>query len=241
MVTIPTSTLNEILTCIGYPFVKEEDLEITFAEIRDTIIAQALKEYFRWFPITQEYSIGVSGYFAIDFPDDQTFGITEARLITGRGKGAAYGNPLIDERFIRVGGFGRRMYGTRNTYGMETVVPMVRSEAQSLVNYNRAWRIDVDRSQRKVVGFSNVPATLFFRWTKYSLDWSSVAFEQEYDVVKLSQAFILDWFINLRSQITTENMPVSFNIEQFKEKSEKLKEEVYTKWRNYIKPVIIRT
>lgn len=240
-VEIPDNTLKEILTVIGYPFAESDDMEISFEDLRDFIIVQGIKEYFRWFPIQEEQTSGVTGTFSFPFPDARTFGATEIRLVTGRGRGGAYGNPLVDERFIRPGGMGRRMYGTRNTYGFGEAVPGARAEAQSLVNYNRAWRANVNLQTRALEGFSNVPATLVFKWNKYSTNWLDIPFEREYDVIKLCQAFVLDWFVGLRTQEQSDDIPVSFNLAEMKEKAEKLRTEVMDKFKNFTKVVLIRS
>ena len=92
------------------------------------------------------------------------------------------------------------------------------------------WR--VVENQRKIVGFSNTLGTVQITWASWSDDWDNVAFSQQRDVIKLSQAYILTFFGDLRSQDDVDGAPISLNGDKQTERAEKLEGEVMEKWKN---------
>ena len=66
--TISDKDYNEILAEIGYPVVRAGDLEYTKEQIEDLFIYPALREFFIWFPKTQQQSVYVSSEFLLLLP-----------------------------------------------------------------------------------------------------------------------------------------------------------------------------
>jgi len=154
-----------------------------------------------------------------------------------------YGNALVDERFIQStsGPYGSRaMYGTKNDYGFTTALASRRFEARSQLDMNKSFKVRILENQRKVVGFTNAMSTLEITWAEWSTDFNYVSFSRERDFIKLSQAFILDFFGNLRTQEKIADAPIELNGEAFIEKSKTLFEEVYGKWKAFTTPIIMR-
>lgn len=242
------STLNisdydyqRILTSVGYPIISESDLGVTPAFIKDHLILPALKEnFFKWFPITESQQISAGTSFSVDFPDENTFGVTDVRLVV-QGRGAIRtGNPLINELNIKVKeGSYQNKWDTGNDYGYAEVFEMERARAQSVVSTNKSLRKHVDYQNRKVTGYTNVTGDISITWAKHSNDFDDVPFKFKEDVIKLSQSMVLQYFGRLRNQ-STSNLPTELDGTDFIDRADELYEEVMQKWRQYTKVVLIR-
>lgn len=241
MITIPDDIFTQIMVCMGGKFLVEGDLEISSDDIKNTIIIQAMKEYYRWFPIESYATQDVSGPFEIPFPSTNVFSVKDVRINTMRMNYLSYGNALVDERFIRTSTqYGRAMYGTRNDYGMTAAKIQNRFEKQSFLETNKAFKWRVVENQRILKGFSNTLATMEITWASWSDDWQYVAFSQERDVIKLSQAYILRFFGELRSQDEVDGAPVTLQSDKLIERAATLEEEVMTKWKQFAYPVFMK-
>lgn len=242
MITIPDNIFSQIMTCMGYPFIKEDELELDFGQIKEMLISAAMMEYYRWFPVEEVTTLSISGQFEVPFPDAFTFSAKDCRMTTNLMNYGPTGNALVDERFIQSSGgiYGRGMYGTRNSYGFDTARISRRVEMQSFIDKAKTFDWHVIENQRKITGFSNVAGTMKITWAKWSEDWQYVAFSQQKDVIKLCKAEILKYFGNLRKQDSVPDAPVELNGDILLEQASKLEEEVYEKWQNFTTPIITR-
>jgi hypothetical protein len=239
---ITDSDFNFILTRIGYPFISEDDLEISFDQIKEYCILPALHEYYKWFPLQQTNTYSVSGSFSIDFPDVNTFSAKDVRINTARNGQSYTGNPLINSTFIRsLGSFGgSRIYGQPYDYGMDQVYHYERIEGQSSIDKYKAFKVYVNESDRVVEGFSNITGTLQVIWAQYDNNFSSVPFQRKKDVQKLAQAYVLRFFGELRLQGEMNEMPVAFDGQNFVDRADDIEEQVITRWEEFTKVVMIR-
>jgi hypothetical protein len=242
MIIIPDDKFNQIMTCMGYPFITEKDLEIDFTQIKEMLISQAVLDYYRWFPIESYTTVEVATTFEIPFPSPEVFSVKDLRIATRKGGAQITGNAFVDERMIQSTGgkYGRGMYGTRNGYGFETAMISRRAEVQSTIDSNKAFKWRVLENQKKITGFTNVVGTVEIVWAAWSEDWQYVAFSRQNDVIKLCQAKILDYFGRLRQQQSVPDAPVELNGEVLIERAKELNEEVYNKWKSYTTPILMR-
>ncbi|MFW6226000.1 MAG: hypothetical protein ACOC3V_03500 [bacterium] len=242
ILSIPDNIYERIITCIGYPIISESDLGLTRDQISDLLILPALKDtYYKWFPITEKKDYEISISFEIDFPDANTFGVIDSRLVwKGTGSALPTGNPLINERYIKVRGqSGRNMWDSGNDYGYTQVYYAERSLSRSQINDIKALKQWVDYANRKLKGHTNTTAKLSVTWAKYSDDWTGVQFKFQEDVIKLAQSYILKYFGNLLNQGTAD-LPTELDGNNMIDQSETLYEEVITKFKQYTKPVLLR-
>ena len=250
-VQIPDDIFTQIMTCMGAPFVtyalngddpKGFDLELTKPQIEQFIIKQVFRDYYRWFPIESYTLQSVSGPFEVAFPDEHVFFAKDVRMSTNIMAYGPTGNALVDERFIQTPGglYGRGMYGTRNDYGMSTAQISRRVEMQSFIDKNKSFKWRVKENLRKIEGFSNVAGTLEITWASFSDSWDYVAFSQQQDVIKLCQGRILEYFGNLRTFSKIPDVPIELDGEALVERGVKLVDEVYSKWKNFSVPIIMR-
>ena len=246
ILTIPDEQFQKITTCLGWPIVQVEDWGLTKDQLKDTFILHALKDiYYKWFPIINEQEYSVTSTFDIDFPDDDTFGIIDARLVWKR---TAYDtssgtNPFVYGQAINikssVSGRSANMWNTGNDYGYAQVYEAERSLAQSRIDSNRGIKKRIDYTNRKITGFTNIAGKLVVEWAKYSTNWSGVQHRFENDVISLSQSVILEYFGRLLN-FGTGNLPTEMTGDDLIDKAESLSDEVMNKWKSYSKVVLMR-
>jgi len=241
--TLPDDIYQRIMTCMGYPIVSETDLEVTRDQVEDLLILPALKNiYFKWFPVKEEASYQVNSTFSVDFPDEQTWGVLDLRLNTRPYYSTIKtGNPLINDLNIRQAesrGYAN-MWNTGNDYGYSEVYYAEKARRQSITDTYKGFKKTIDYANRKVTGYSNITGQLSIIWAKYSLDWASVDFRFEEDVIKLAQSYVLHYFGSLRNQISTSS-PDDLDGGELISRAEELYEEVTEKWKNYPKVVLLR-
>lgn len=238
--TISDKDYSEILAEIGYPVVRAEDLEYTKEQIEDLFIYPALREFFIWFPKTQQQSVYVSSEFSVDFPDEETYGIVDARIntsITGDGRTSS---PFINSLYFKqstTSGF--KMYGTPYDYGVTEAKYTERTYNKAANNFIRAKRIDVDPVNRKLTGFTTVNGELLITWAKESTNFNDVPFTRKTDVINLAKANVLKGFALLRGQLNSDT-GVEFNNSEFLSRAGDLEDKVMNKWKAISKVVILR-
>ena len=240
MITIQESEYKQIISELGYPVVKEEDLEFSRQDIQDLFIYPAMREYFTWFPKELETAQSISNRFEIPFPDEYTYGIVDSRLNTSASGADVTASPFMNELvFNSRGSSGRGMYGTRNDYGMTAASFMERSERRAMNDYSKSYKISVDNSNKRVVGYTNVMGELAITWAKFSEDFEDIPFRRKSEVIDLSKSNALKGFAMLRGQMNTD-IGVEFDTGMFEDRATSLREEVLEKWKSMTKVVVIR-
>lgn len=237
--TISEEDYAEILMEIGYPVVQEDDLEFTREQIKTLMIYPALKQYFIWFPITDQTSQLVTTNFEIPFPDDKTYGIIDARINTDANNVSRTGSPFMNELLISTQKLSSGYYGTAYDYGITEAKYLENSYAKSAKNSIKAQNIRVDNVNRLVKGSTNVAGELVITWAKYSDNMDDVPFRRKGEVKSLAKSKVLRAFSQLRSQIEYETGS-SVNYSELLDRANSLEESVMSKWKEFTKVVVIR-
>lgn len=237
-VLIDNSYYNRILRITGFPIVTK--LEISEEDIKNLCIAPALEEYFIWFPIKVVTSYNATTEFSIAFPDDNTYGIVDARVnLSGYRNVEGVSNPLVAELLYnsssRIG-----KYGTPYDYDFKQARISAQMEQQATVNLIGTKKIRVDEVNRVVTGYTNVGGELIITWAKFSNDFDDVSFRRRREVIKLCQANVLEYIGMLRGQIS-DDTGTEFNYDMLLDKADTFREDVMTKWGEMTKPVVIRS
>lgn len=236
-ITISQAKLNEILSPPGVPVIDITDLELSKDQVINLSILPALREYYIWFPLTSKTSLNVSGEFSVDFPDEQTYGVADARVTVNRESGGVItSNPFVNERIIS--SMGSRY---RSLRGMDTFELSIldRSRAEATVNLLGTRQISVDEQNRVVTGYSNVGGALTITWAKWSENFSDVPFRRLPQVIKLCQSYVLENLGMIRGQ-QESNINAELNYQLFLDKARDLREEVMTAFKEYPKVVVLR-
>jgi len=237
-ISISDANFAEIMLAVGVPILDGSDFELTESEIKILCILPTIREFWTWFPLKEEadYSIGTS--FDIEFPDTETFGAIDIRLNT-----AAYGatgvtrNPFVDEVNYRPGY--RGLYGTGYDYNTFQSDVYAKLERQAIINKNKAFRVQINESERKVTGYSNAVGILTVIWAKYSNSFEDIPYNRIQEVIWLAQSKLLRVLGMIRGQLDADT-GADFNYDMFIKRADDLEEKVMTKWKAFTKPVILR-
>lgn len=236
--TISDSDYQEILSELGVPVVSQDVLEFTREHIEDVFIFPAMREYFSWFPLKLVQSVKVTGDFTLDFPDDFTYGVIDARISTG-GVGGSSGSPFLNEIMIKQRSSSGGLYGTPYDYGTNESYYMERSLKQAQMNTQRVKRLDVDEGNKTVTGYSNIAGELIITWAKYSDDFATIPFRRKTEVINLAKANVLRGFAMLRGQFSSD-INVDFNADVFSRRADELYDKTMNKWKRMTKVAISR-
>jgi hypothetical protein len=229
----------EILTEIGYPVLQQDDLEFTKQQIEDYFIFPALRLFFTWFPKTEIQSTFVASDFSIDFPDENTYGVIDARINTSITSDGRTSSPFINSLYFKQTTSGYNMYGTGNDYGVRDASYLERSFNKTVNNSIRVKRLDVDTVNKKLTGYTTINGELIITWAKFSNNFDDVPFIRKTDVINLAKSNVLKGFAMLRSQLNSD-VGVEFNTSEFLSRSQDLEDKVMEKWKAISKVTILR-
>lgn len=254
---ISDNYIHEILSSIGYPIIKLEDLaeldetakngvadpDKVIKNLKELILWPSVREFFKWFPIPYMQEFAAEDSFTLDFPTPETFTVLDVRLNT-----AGFGvrdsvNPFVNNSVYRAvnntSSYGGGMWGTPYDYDMRQARLYDRMERQSLIDTNKAVRFDIDEQNRQITGFSNIMGKLVITWGLYSEDFSKIPLNRIDEVIMLSKANLLDHLGNIRG-MQVSNTPNTFNYQLFLEKAKEYRSRVMDKWQSMTKVIIGR-
>jgi hypothetical protein len=244
LIDIPDQFYNMILTAVGVPIISLEDLtsgKMSDEDIKNSLIWPAMQLYFRFFPKLNIQEYMVTTTFSFPFPNENTFGVRDARLNTQLiGGGQVYNNPFIDELFIqRTLSRSIGKYGTKNMYDFTESKITEMMERQGAMESSKAFRVRADPTNRVLEGFTNIIGKLKVSWAEWSTDWTDIRFERQLEVVDLARSYVLKFFGDLRQQVSG-GMPAELTGADFIERADKLEEKVLESWKQFTKVVIMR-
>lgn len=239
-ITIDDQDLDEIYFETGVPVIDKEDVEVPVDNVKKVCVFPAMMEYFAWFPLTlvSEYDVSNSS-FSVDFPTQNTFGITDARIILSSGQGSA-GSPFVNSLIYKrasSGGYGRSgQYG----YAMYEAKLLERQFQQANMNLNVTKQLTANSRTRKLTGFISSVGTLKVTWAEISYTFSDIPMRDRLDVKDLAKSKLLRAVGMIRAQ-QQNTMDMEMNYQQFLDRAQALEEKVLEKWRGKTKVVVLRS
>jgi hypothetical protein len=243
-ITITQDDLDMIKAGMAFPLI--EEVALNDEQIINFCVRPAMDEYYRWYPVQVAFQENVESQFEIAFPDDMTYGVVDARL-NNSGQdlqtGSYTGNRILDilvlnnaSRNSIYGG----SYGTRyNWDGMNRARMQERNVGGMQLSNRTNTRVRVDRTDRKVKGFCNMPCVLTIIWAKRQYDFSVIRFEHYRDVVELSQAFIYRQLADAVGILDMTELPVKINAQTLLEKANTKEKEIKDKWAAHTKVLVM--
>lgn len=238
MMNVPLKDYNRILKAVGYPIVKEQDLEYTKAEIIELIIEPIVETYYIWFPyrrIESKY-VGV-GDFTFEFPSLEVFGVEDIRFNPDMAGHGRTNSPFVNAINYQIANFGQ--YGTRYDYGMEAASYMEDSYDRTKMNNLRTIRFDIDSNARTVRGYSNDTGEVIITWKVMSYDFADIPIERRKEVIELCQAELMRSVAMIRGQIDDGSGTI-LNTDDLISRADALEEKVWKHWKAISKTVILR-
>jgi hypothetical protein len=247
-VVIDESELNILLGELGVPFIKIEELEYSREQILNLMVLPAMKEYFKWYPIsTRAVYPCAQVFFSIPIPY-YAIGVVSAYVNPNYMNTGSPNNPFGYYAELYGGGAtggnamptagGRRRRGFPDTQAMSTII-LERAVRASTVNYAKRQRVAVHIQQGVVTGYANVLGNLEITWASFSNQWKDIPFNRLTEVRKLCTAKILRAFGMLRSQANSE-LPGTIKYEGFVQRADTLEKEIMDLWYASTKASVVR-
>ena len=239
-ILIQPQHLEMIKSVISYPVVDE--LLLSDEQIIQFAVYPAMWEYFKKFPIKQnvQTSIGGSSESIFPFPDENTFGVLDAR-VTDAGIVTGTGTSFWDMVYFQQLSGGTLMGNGSGAYGIKGYNPsnmiqtrdMQRAAYKSYQNTYMTLRYTVDEENRQLKVYSTVVGYLNITWAKFSDNFDAVKYARRFDVIKLAQANLLNHFADTFSILSDSALDMSINTEALKSRAQELKTEVKELWDSF--------
>ena len=244
-ITIIDAKLSLIKSVLGYP-TEDGEFLLTDDQIKEFCVEPALRQYFAKFPKVDQvnYDISYSEQLEVDYPDDSTYGVVDARITHQESPGTdgGYSNFLYrvnesQQSYLAHKNFGRKGYNPSN---LSQATRFAYQALKSQANIDKTIRIHVDHENRKVIAQTNRGTYLLITWAKYSEDFSEVKFNYIQDVVDLSQGYMLKHAARTMGIFQNTNLPVSINYDFLNSEGDALITRVTEKWSEISGVMLIR-
>ena len=241
---VPDSAVNRIMADLGAPILDvREDLLIDSDMIKELFITPAIQMYFTYWPLKLKEEYHINGQTDIPFPNDQVFGVSEARVALMQQTSQYGNNPFVNEVIRRqvssFNSYGRTPYG-RDPYCTPGAMIKEQTEQLSYITLRKAGNFNLDLTKRRLWGFSNVAGNLVIDWTLWSKNWTDIRFEHIEDVIKVCKMYALEFVGGIRQQ-SDPNTGISADGQSFLEKAAKIHEEiVVNRWRGRVPVVVLQ-
>lgn len=239
-VTISDAFLYQIKKVLAYPSL--DNIVLSDDQIKSLCVFPALHDYFRKFPIevTEQYTI--NGQFEQDFPDTDTFGVVDTRIVdkggvSGTGENSFW-NLYLWNQISGKGSFNSGDYGTKyNFNGNRQQNFLQRNVGRSIENLG-TYKYFINYKDRQVEAYSSADAKIDITWAKTSSDFDDVRYVYQFDVIKLAQAYLLEHFADTSGLVTDTGAELAVDVDSVRTKANDLKTEIMDKW-NEIPSVIL--
>lgn len=237
---IPDGVIQEITSDLGVPIIDLSDIQLNDATVINVAIKPAMRLYFSYYPILLKQEYGISGAVNVPFPDDDVYGVSQARVSTGGGGGGGKrsGGSTRETTFTRTAArYGRTPAGL-NPYYSEVMRVTEKASQQNSINLTKAGSFTVDYEERCLKGYSNVAGNLIVSWSKFSRNWEAIRFHHEMDVIDVAKMNILRFIGNIRSQLDP-NTGVTSDGAVFLNRADDIENRIIKdKWKNIV-PVVV--
>lgn len=261
MIKIDDLDYNLILKSVGYPIIKEDELEYSKEEILSFFVQPSMKDYFIWFPLVERQIVNVNNQtFEIPFPKKKIkkskkneegedieeeietdnpflYGVASIRFSPSSYGLTRSGNVFVDT--IHYSANKHHPWGSPYTYGLEESYYLKRNLDVTKMDQLRAVDYKVDEQNRVVKGFSNDVGELVIDWAKWSDNFNDIPFKSKNEVIDLISGRLMVDIARIESRINT-GTGVEINTNDLKEDGQKKIDDVLSKWKNISKIAIQR-
>lgn len=245
-VVIDDEQLGIMLTEVGIPFLRVDELEITADAIKKYCLKPAFDTYFGFFPIIKEEVVGgMSGgaEFKKEYPTN-AFAAVPYYVLGAGSAGSSFKGAfsLYREQMMYGGGsftggaFGRGVSyrkpvpgfaGLQNTDSSMNVM----AAQQGYINYFRREHVHSikENGKRYCVGYSTVGGTVNIKWLCNSYDFDDIKFSMRSDFRDLGKANILRNLGMLRALVKSDvSGAIDFSL--YNSRADTLETKVKEKW-----------
>lgn len=244
-VVIDDEQLGIMLTEVGVPFLRIDELEYTANAIKKYCLKPVFDTYFGFFPIIKEDVIGqMSGgtEFKKEFPPNAFAAVPY--YVLGAGGGAEFRGAFSLYReqmmygggMMSGGGFGRGVSYRKPVPGFVGLQQgdanmNMRAAQQGYVNYFRREHVRTikENGKRYCIGYSTVGGSVNVKWLCCSYDFDDIKFSIRTDFRNLGKAAILRNLGMLRSLVKSD-VPGAIDFSLYNTRADALETKVIEKW-----------
>lgn len=244
-VVIDDEQLGIMLTEVGVPFLRIDELEYTANAIKKYCLKPVFDTYFGFFPIIKEDVIGqMSGgtEFKKEFPPNAFAAVPY--YVLGAGGGAEFRGAFSLYReqmmygggMMSGGGFGRGVSYRKPVPGFVGLQQgdanmNMRAAQQGYVNYFRREHVRTikENGKRYCIGYSTVGGSVNVKWLCCSYDFDDIKFSIRTDFRNLGKAAILRNLGMLRSLVKSD-VPGAIDFSLYNTRADALESKVIEKW-----------
>jgi hypothetical protein len=244
-VVIDDEQLGIMLTEVGVPFLRIDELEYTANAIKKYCLKPVFDTYFGFFPIIKEDVIGqMSGgtEFKKEFPPNAFAAVPY--YVLGAGGGAEFRGAFSLYReqmmygggMMSGGGFGRGVSYRKPVPGFVGLQQgdanmNMRAAQQGYVNYFRREHVRTikENGKRYCIGYSTVGGSVNVKWLCCSYDFDDIKFSIRTDFRNLGKAAILRNLGMLRALVKSD-VPGAIDFSLYNSRADSLEQKVIEKW-----------
>lgn len=244
-VVIDDEQLGIMLTEVGVPFLRIDELEYTANAIKKYCLKPVFDTYFGFFPIIKEEVVGqMSGgtEFKKEFPPNAFAAVPY--YVLGAGGGAEFRGAFSLYReqmmygggMMSGGGFGRGVSYRKPVPGFVGLQQgdanmNMRAAQQGYVNYFRREHVRSikEDGKRYCIGYSTVGGSVNVKWLCCSYDFDDIKFSIRTDFRNLGKAAILRNLGMLRSLVKSD-VPGAIDFSLYNTRADALESKVIEKW-----------
>lgn len=227
--------LWQIKKVLAFP--DANNLLLSDDQIKIFCIYPALQEYFRKFPVEQEYQTPINGELILNFPDELTFGVKDGRVtdlgIIG-GTGTQFWDLVYYQQVMQTSVFrkGSGAYGIKgyNPNGINQLRDLQRYNMKSYQNLYTTIKFKVDYQNRTANCYSSQAGVLNLVWAKYSNNFNDVKYTYKPFVYMIAQAYLLEHLSDTAGILSDAALDVTINIDALKSRAQELREKVKEVW-----------
>lgn len=255
-IDIPDEEIHILLSELGVPFIRVEELEYDKRQIINVFIKPMLELYWSYFPyIEQEFAgrYGANQEFKILMPEHAYSAIPYYTVggTAGGGIGNTFGNGAFNYMRTEMAYGGAGMSGMGNKWGTmryHKPVPgytggnygdymsmafnqMAASQGMYNLFRREAFQKKLINGKWYITGFTTQGGNLCIKWLECPYNWNLIQFDDLTDVRKIIKGNTLLNFGMLRSMVKTD-IPGAIDFSMLTQRGEKLMEEVETKWKS---------
>ena len=241
-VAVPQSIMKRITASLGTPILDPaEDLLIGDEMIKELFIRPAMQLYFTYWPKLLKQELEINQNVNIPFPNDNVYGIVQARVALMQNANSWSANPFLNEIMRRqvssLSSYGRTPNG-RDPYITQAALIKEQTEQMSYISLRKAGNFIVDTDERRLKGYSNAAGVLIVSWAQYFWNWDKIRFEHTEDVIECAKMYALRYVGGIRSQ-SDPNTGVTMDGASFLEEASRLEEKIITnRWEGRL-PVVV--
>jgi hypothetical protein len=244
-VVIDDEQLGIMLTEVGVPFLRIDELEYTANAIKKYCLKPVFDTYFGFFPIIKEEVVGqMSGgtEFKKEFPPNAFAAVPYYVLGAGGGSEFRGAFSLYREQMMygggmmSGGGFGRGVSYRKPVPGFVGLQQgdanmNMRAAQQGYVNYFRREHVRSikENGKRYCIGYSTVGGSVNVKWLCCSYDFDDIKFSIRTDFRNLGKAAILRNLGMLRALVKSD-VPGAIDFSLYNSRADALETKVIEKW-----------